>query len=63
MARIKCPECGRETVLDAAERCPGCGYGIRAHMERIRSSQAEEKHRAEEVEKKNEMLQRLLELR
>ena len=35
MALIKCPECGRENVSDSAEACPGCGYGIRKHFERI----------------------------
>lgn len=35
MALIKCPECGREKVSDSAERCPDCGYGIKAHFKEI----------------------------
>lgn len=35
MALIKCPECGRENVSDSAEACPDCGYGIKAHFEKI----------------------------
>ena len=36
MALIKCPECGRENVSDSAESCPDCGYGIKAHFEKIK---------------------------
>lgn len=36
MALIKCPECGREKVSDTAEACPDCGFGVRAHFERIK---------------------------
>ena len=39
MALIKCPECGRENVSDSAEMCPDCGYGIKAHFDKIRSEQ------------------------
>lgn len=35
MALIKCPECGRENVSDTAKACPGCGYGIKDHFNKI----------------------------
>ncbi len=35
MALIKCPECGRENVSDTAKACPGCGYGIKEHFDKI----------------------------
>ncbi len=50
MALIKCPECGRENVSDSAEMCPNCGYGIRAHFEKIR--QEEDIKRKEEEKRK-----------
>lgn len=53
MALVKCPECGREKVSDSAEACPGCGYGIKAHFEKIRQEE-EEKQKKEEREKKRE---------
>lgn len=36
MALIKCPECGKENVSDAATACPSCGYNIREHFEKIK---------------------------
>ena len=39
MALVKCPECGRENVSDSAEMCPDCGYGIKAHFEKIREEE------------------------
>ena len=39
MALIKCPECGRENVSDTAESCPTCGYGIKAHFDKIKKQQ------------------------
>lgn len=36
MALIICPECRRENVSDSAEACPNCGYGIKAHYEKVR---------------------------
>ncbi len=39
MALIKCPECGRNNVSDTAESCPNCGYGVKAHFERIKKQQ------------------------
>lgn len=53
MALIKCPECGRENVSDSAEACPKCGYGVKAHFERIKQEE-EEKRKKEEKEKKRE---------
>lgn len=53
MALIKCPECGRENVSDSAEACPGCGYGIKAHFERIKQEE-DEKFKKEEKDKKRE---------
>ena len=49
MALINCPECGRENVSDSAESCPNCGYGIKAHFEKIKAQ--EEKIRKEEERK------------
>ena len=53
MALIKCPECGRENVSDSAEACPDCGYGIKAHFEKIRK----EEERKEQEEKKKQKRQ------
>lgn len=39
MSLINCPECGKENVSDNAEMCPECGYGIKAHYEKIRIEQ------------------------
>ena len=47
MALIKCPECGRENVSDSAEMCPGCGYGIKAHFEKIEQEKLKEQQRIE----------------
>lgn len=60
MALVKCPECGREKVSDSAESCPDCGYGIKAHFEKIkreeerkkRESKAAEERRKAEIEAK-----------
>lgn len=40
MALIKCPECGREKVSSTADSCPSCGYGIKAHFERLEKKRA-----------------------
>jgi len=40
MALIKCPECGKENISDAAATCPVCGYGIKKYFERIRQEEA-----------------------
>lgn len=40
---VKCPECGRENVSDKAEACPGCGYNVREHYEKIHDQENEEK--------------------
>lgn len=57
MALVKCPECGREKVSDSAEACPDCGYGIKAHFEKVR--QEEEQKRKEEEQKALEEQRRL----
>ena len=64
MSLIKCPECGRENVSDSAVACPNCGYGIKAHFERIRAEEAkakleeERKRRAEELKASEEERQK-----
>lgn len=50
MALVKCPECGRENVSDSAEMCPDCGYGIRAHFEKITLAEMEKKKRIQQEE-------------
>lgn len=55
MALVKCPECGREKVSDSAEMCPDCGYGIKAHYDKLKQEE-NEKRLAEEREQ-----QRLIE--
>lgn len=63
MALIKCPECGRENVSDTAEACPNCGYGIKAHYDKIKKDKKRkeqlkraeiERKKAEEEAKKKE---------
>ena len=39
MALISCPNCGRSNVSDSAEKCPECGYNIKAHLEEIKKKQ------------------------
>lgn len=57
MGLIKCPECGRENVSDSAEMCPDCGYGIRAHFEKIRQEEErkEQARKAEEAKRKQKL--------
>lgn len=55
MALIKCPECGRENVSDSAEACPNCGYGVRAHFEKIKQEEEEKRKNEEEEKKKNDI--------
>lgn len=54
MALVKCPECGREKVSDTAEVCPDCGYGVKAHFERIKAEEEIKQHEIEQqaIEKK-----------
>ena len=33
MALITCPECGRERVLNTADACSSCGFGIKKYFE------------------------------
>ena len=56
MALVKCPECGRENVSDNAESCPDCGYGIKAHFDKIKE---EERAQQEELEKQKQHEERL----
>lgn len=49
MALIKCPECGRANVSDSAEACPDCGYGIRAHFQKIEQKKLLEQQKEEEA--------------
>lgn len=58
MALIKCPECGRENVSDTAESCPECGYGIKAHFDKLK--QEEENKRKEEVKRKQDEERRII---
>ena len=51
MALIKCPECGRENVSDTAKACPGCGYGIREHFDRIGRENKEKVQESAEIKK------------
>ncbi len=53
MALINCPECGRENVSDSAEACPNCGYGIKAHFDKINKIE-KEKERARRLEEEKE---------
>lgn len=53
MALVKCPECGREKVSDTAAACPDCGYGIKAHFDKI-EQEKEEKRKKEELRKLEE---------
>lgn len=39
MALVKCPECGREKVSDSADMCPDCGYGVKAHFDKIKEEE------------------------
>lgn len=64
MALVKCPECGREKVSDTAEACPDCGYGVKAHFERIKREEhanriLEEKRKAEEERRKKQERQHI----
>lgn len=45
MALVECPECGRERVSDSAEACPDCGYGIKAHFEKLSEKRRERERR------------------
>ena len=58
MALVKCPECGREKVSDSADACPDCGYGIKAHFEKIRKEEA--LRNAEEAKRKQEEERRIV---
>jgi len=46
VALIICPECGKVNVSNVAEACPNCGYGIKAHFERIEQDKIEKEYEA-----------------
>lgn len=52
MALVKCPECGRENVSDAAEACPSCGYAVKKHYQKIREEEARQARAKAETEKR-----------
>lgn len=54
MALVKCPECGKENISDAAPVCPSCGYGIKEHFEKVK----EKKALAEKQQKELETIQK-----
>ena len=60
MALIKCPECGRNNVSDSAEMCPECGYGIKAHFEKIKQEEIrkEQARKLKEATKEAEIEER-----
>lgn len=60
MALVKCPECGREKVSDSAEACPDCGYGIKAHFQKIERKKLLEQQKLER-ERQNEESKRIRE--
>ena len=52
MALVNCPECGRENVSDSAERCPGCGFGLKSYYVGIKERERKhilEQKKAEEL--------------
>ena len=53
MALIKCPECGREKVSDSAEKCPDCGFGIKAYIMQEQRKKESEAKRIKLEEKEN----------
>ena len=59
MALIKCPECGRENVSDSAEACPDCGYGIKAHFEKIRKEEERKEQEEQRIQKRQEEIKKI----
>ena len=59
MALIKCPECGRENVSDSAEACPDCGYGIKAHFEKIRNEEEKKEQEEQRIQKRQEEIKKI----
>lgn len=51
MALVKCPECGKENISDAATTCPSCGYGIKEHFDLIRQKEAFDEKKQKDREK------------
>lgn len=58
MALEKCPECGRENVSDSAESCPGCGYKIKAHFDKIKMERIHKESEAKEHERMKESIKK-----
>ena len=58
MALVKCPECGRENVSDSAEACPDCGYGLKAHFEKIRKEEERKEQEEQRIRKRQEEILR-----
>ena len=57
MALVTCPECGREKVSDTALACPGCGYPIKEHFEKINKGKEKDDNLeqvSQEIEKPEE---------
>lgn len=50
MALIKCPECGRENVSHKAEACPSCGFGVKAHYEKMMADRENVQRKKQEQE-------------
>lgn len=60
MALIKCPECGKENVSDKAEMCPQCGFGIKAHFEKIENEKVYEQERKKRYEEEKKIIEEKL---
>lgn len=56
MALIQCPECGKENVSDSAEMCPLCGYGVKAHFEKLKQEE-EQRIKNEEEERERVLIE------
>lgn len=59
MALVKCPECGRENVSDSAEACPDCGYGLKAHFEKIRKEEERKEQEEQRIRKRQEEIKKI----
>lgn len=55
MALIKCPECGKDGVSDAAKVCPYCGYNIKKYIKiKTKDEQKKQKELKKELVKEKE---------
>lgn len=59
MALVKCPECGRGNVSDSAEACPDCGYGLKAHFEKIRKEEERKEQEEQRIQKRQEEIKKI----